>query len=338
MAYSTPPPPALPIARQYPSPAARSRMPSDPGYNMLWPTLPHSASELSLGLPVSAHRPSQASSMKAPSISGLATTYHPPRTAIINEAAPSIAPTIASHPSRRSSTRARPPSTREGNAPTLSEHGNAGRVSATILEDHTWPRSRPTSPTTQQDPESPVSSGSLSPCSERSSPTVHTSHWIPSYAATHSGLASSAPLPEAGEPVLYDPYYSSQLEQRRPPKARFFSLHFCGWHQIEGKCCVKPTFQGDMQSKNVDHLPVCHDKCWRRERDRLKDKSWHHGELPLCHRGCYLTKMWQLRSGGCQCDHCLVQVVPHNRSLREKLGWPTLVHFFCKECASHGVL
>lgn len=175
---------------------------------------------------------------------------------------------MESNPSRRSPLRPKPPSVRsEHYAPTLSEHGTAGRVDATIPEDRTWPRG-PHSNIPSAPPSAHPPPATTSLPSESSSPISHTSHWRPSYAATHSDLSrltalpttKTAPVP-APAPVLYDPYYSSQIEQRRPSKARYWDVHFCGKHQIDGKCCVKPSFQGPLASRNIDHLPVCHLKC-----------------------------------------------------------------------------
>lgn len=340
--YPTPPPPPLPVARQYLSAASKAQRGLNASQTTFYPTIPTGASELSLGHPVKALKHSTTVSQRA----GSTHSSVPPM--LRKVVCPSIAPTVESIPSSNLHPKGKHPSIKDDHdVPTLSDHGTVGRVDATIPEDRSWPQlSMASSPTLIMSPPSTPRTAPH-PHSLDSSTPSHTSHWRPSYAATHSALGDHIPLSvHPGQPVLYDPYYSLQLEQRRPSKARFWSLHFCGWHQVHGNCCVKPTFQGPLQSKNIEHLPVCHAKCWKRERNRLREASWHRPEggggdaLPLCHRVCYLTKLWQMRSEGrtCTCDHCLVQCVPHNRSVWEKLGWPTLVHFVCHECASHGVM
>ncbi len=80
----------------------------------------------------------------------------------------------------------------------------------------------------------------------------------------------------------------------------------------QDKCCTRLAGEKWIIADAIDHLPVCHAGCWKRERDRLRGKGIERKGLPLCHRRCYNEAIWQLEH-----PESVEEVTPHMRSLYE---------------------
>ncbi|KYG42225.1 hypothetical protein M433DRAFT_423102 [Acidomyces richmondensis BFW] len=102
-------------------------------------------------------------------------------------------------------------------------------------------------------------------------------------------------------------------------------LHFCGHdgcHDSFGRTMdgVSTVFDDDeaLRVENLEHLPVCHELCWRLEVERFRRERPHlidWCELPLCHRTCYCTALRREShpAGG------YIEVSPLNRTMKERL-------------------
>jgi hypothetical protein len=99
--------------------------------------------------------------------------------------------------------------------------------------------------------------------------------------------------------------------------------HYCFWP----RCCSR--FRGELPllAKKVDHLPICHEPCWRVARNRLvssKVTAEERRRYKLCHRTCYENSLWKIANPG----STKAGVVPPNRRLKEKLRLYELKHWF----------
>ncbi|EMC92766.1 hypothetical protein BAUCODRAFT_261825 [Baudoinia panamericana UAMH 10762] len=163
-------------------------------------------------------------------------------------------------------------------------------------------------------------------------------------------------LPAANE----DDYDMREVAEWRSQENRVYPNHFCAWN-----CCytlppevsdhrtwrsnarqanaslkqrrgpsLRLQFQSPLHTAQIDHLPVCHERCWQAELARLMRESGGKvdcASLPLCHRTCYLQKIFRE-----QHDGSFKEVVPWARSLKERCRWHKFQHWATREIASHG--
>ncbi|KAK3690779.1 hypothetical protein LTR37_019001 [Vermiconidia calcicola] len=113
---------------------------------------------------------------------------------------------------------------------------------------------------------------------------------------------------------------------------RKYPVHFCGWEQW---CCYKLSGEGAMLGKSFDHLPVCHSYCWKLERDRVEGEAKKAGNwpkakfgLPTCHRECYMKALVKVQFPDTKMAER--DVVPRNRSVKERLKIPKTQHHFAR--------
>lgn len=123
--------------------------------------------------------------------------------------------------------------------------------------------------------------------------------------------------------------------------------HWCGHPQ---PCCIARHRTRWPGAKNLNHLPICHESCWRRDAiaipQRLRaegrnvfgdeDPTNLGGHLRLCHRRCYVQDLmrnlehpdseeseeWRRR-----------EIVPCNQTLLEMLWFPSLQHWVVRRLA-----
>ncbi|KAK5137494.1 hypothetical protein LTR08_008472 [Meristemomyces frigidus] len=128
----------------------------------------------------------------------------------------------------------------------------------------------------------------------------------------------SAPTP-GHSPPGYRPMVSAA-----PLSYRLWNIHMCGFHDGMAKpCCMIPSNFCEMYAFSIEHLPVCHDKCFKRELEKMQKSTekLECYELPLCHRACYYQAIRKKR--GYKDD---LQIVPLHRTMKERLGVSKLVH------------
>ncbi|KAH9844798.1 hypothetical protein Tdes44962_MAKER01345 [Teratosphaeria destructans] len=150
-------------------------------------------------------------------------------------------------------------------------------------------------------------------------------------------VLSCAGVPHTGHTYHHATTPSSHVQQypvnqEKKKKYRRYKNHYCGWrgcprHYILSKWFGEPDEQ--LIVDDIEHLPVCHYRCWKAELDRFwaevspedVDLILHCG-LRLCHRVCYLTDVKQLQD----CERDVPQAVPELRTWKEWMRIPKWQH------------
>lgn len=115
---------------------------------------------------------------------------------------------------------------------------------------------------------------------------------------------------------------------RMPKKIHRDFGHWCGWED----CWTLPESEQPLLVKNIDHVPICHDSCWRREMMKhhaIRRAQAHHEQsygFPTCHRTCYHSAIWKTRLLKYPWVN-KVRYVPRNRTLRERSRLYKLQHY-----------
>lgn len=100
--------------------------------------------------------------------------------------------------------------------------------------------------------------------------------------------------------------------------SRRYPLHFCAFE----RCCFKFSDDDPLQAQDLEHLPTCHEHCFKAERDQLTELAKRKpAALPrpcdgllFCHRVCYMKTLLKAH------DPNLgdMEPVPENRTLKER--------------------
>lgn len=110
----------------------------------------------------------------------------------------------------------------------------------------------------------------------------------------------------------------------KPQKIPKYPQHTC-FHGAN--CCIRFSGEGPLHAADFNHLPVCHNGCWKRERDRLEkeardasagDRTAVLRRVPICHRECYMRGLGRVEGP----PNAEREVVPLNRCLGEVLRLP----------------
>lgn len=170
-----------------------------------------------------------------------------------------------------------------------------------------------------------------------------------SLSATYSFSMSSSVYPPRGSPsrnARRDDFPEKEpkavaMVMSDPNECKMVDVpvdHWCGWPQ---PCCWGIARKPCPSAISLNHLPICHDTCWRREVIEVKKRNEEHGVkhsdypdaeepegyLRLCHRRCYIQDLMRRLKydGSGELDR--TEIVPHNQTLWETFWGPSLSHW-----------